>query len=156
MLVVPCGVSYAENKQFGIYYDGADRPARSPCRFLGIYKDKRISLVGEIKAVLICTYDAGQVSVQHVERGVPDPSILERIKAITEATSYYDLKDGPLRFYVVDQFETTDLAKASKGPVRGAQYLQIGPIIGPDGLRSLSASELAERLQGKSFPAGEP
>jgi hypothetical protein len=156
MLVVPCGTSYAENKQFGVYYDGADRPARSPCRFLGIYKDKRISLIGAIEAVLICKYDAGHVLVQEVERGASDPSMLERIIGIVEATSYYDLRNDALRFYMVDQFEATDLAKVSRGPVRGAQYLQIGPIIGSAGLKSMTTHDLADRLRGKTFPVGEP
>jgi len=151
MLTVPCGVSYAENQRFGIYYDGADRPSRSPCRFLGIYKDKRVSLVGLIKAVLICTYEAGEVFVQAVERGSSDPEALDRIRQIVEATSYYDLKGEAVRFYVVDGFEATDLVKASKGPVRGAQYLQISPIIGAGVSASATAHEVGERLRGKSF-----
>jgi hypothetical protein len=114
MLVVPCGTSYAENLQFGVYYDGADRPARSPCGFLGIYKDKCISLVGAIKAVLVCQYEADHVSVEHVERGASDAGMLGRIKGIIEATGYYDLKAEPQRYYVVDRFEPTDLARCRK------------------------------------------
>lgn len=151
MLVVPCGTSYAENERFGVYYDGADRPKRSPCKFLGVYKDKRVSLVGEIRAVAICRYRDGQVVVQAAERGALTPDMTSRIRDVIEATRYYDLTSADHRFYVVDHFEPTDLIKATKGPIRGAQYLQLSPIIGK-GFAG-DAAELAQRLRGQAFPA---
>jgi len=155
MLVAPCGTSYAENEQFGVYYDGADRPSRAPCRFFGVYMDKRISLVGEIKAVLVCGYDAGKIEVQTTERGHADDDMLGRIKGIIEATGYYDLKKVPHRYFVMERFEPTDLRKVSKGPIRGAQYLQLSPIIGKRDFRAMGARELAIALRGQSFPQNE-
>jgi hypothetical protein len=153
MLVVPCGVSLAENQRFGIYYDGIDRPKRSPCAFLGAYSEKSIRLVGRITAVLACGYAGGAVEVIEAERGSPTADALKRIAAVIEATPYYDLRSEEHRYYVVDEFVDTNLIKRDKGPIRGAQYLQISPLL-PKGaqVRGLSSRDLAERLNGRFFP----
>lgn len=153
MLVVPCGVSLAENQRFGIYYDGVDRPRRSPCAFLGAYSDKSIRLVGRITAVLACRYAGGAVEVIEIERGAPTADALERIAGVIEATSYYDLKTQPQRYYVVDEFVPTNLIKRDKGPIRGAQYLQISPLL-PKGVqtRGVSSQQLARQVNGRFFP----
>jgi hypothetical protein len=153
MLVVPCGVSLAENQRFGIYYDGLDRPKRSACAYLGAYSDKSIRLVGRITAVLACRYVDGAADVIEAERGSASSDALKRIAAVIEATSYYDLKTEPQRYYVVDEFAPTNLIKRDKGPIRGAQYLQISPLLAKGAqVRGLSSRELAERLDGRSFP----
>jgi hypothetical protein len=157
MLVVPCGVSLADNQRFGIYYDGVDRPKRSPCAFLGAYSDKAIRLVGRITAVLICRYADCNAEVVEIERGTRSDDALRRITAVIEATSYYDLKSGPERYYVVDEFAPTNLTKRDRGPVRGAQYLQLSPLL-PKGIqvRGLSSKELAQNLDGRCFPPEVP
>lgn len=154
MLVVPCGISLADNQRFGVYYDGVDRPKRSPCAFLGAYSEKAIRLVGRVTAVLTCRYIDGVAEVIEVERGTATDNALKRIAAVIEATSYYDLRTQPQRYYVVDEFAPTNLIKRDKGPVRGAQYLQISPLL-PDGapVRGVSSRDLAQRLDGRFFPA---
>lgn len=154
MLVVPCGVSLAENAEHHVYYDGAHRPRRSKCRYLGLYSDKRVSLVGTIEHVLIASYQDGVVTVEEEERGSADAAALARIKAIIEATPYYDLKGRAHRYFVVDRFEPTNLVKASKGPVRGAQYLKLSEIFGAT-FGELASSDLASRLRDRSFPSGQ-
>lgn len=64
LLVVPCGQSYAENQQFGLYYDGVNRPARKGVRYLGVYRNRMVSLVGDIVAVLVCSYRDAQVVME--------------------------------------------------------------------------------------------
>jgi hypothetical protein len=152
MLVMPCGVSYAENERFGVYYDGAHRPSRSPCKYLGAYKDKCVSLVGEIKAVIIARYSDGAVIKVADERGTATPEMLDRVRQIIEATPYYDLRTKDHRYFILDQFQPTELVKITKGPVRGAQYLQLSPLLG-DGVKAKNAAELAKKLRGKTFPA---
>lgn len=152
LIMMPCGVSYAENQRFGVYYDGAERPSRSPCRFLGAYKDKRVSLVGEILAVVIARYDLGKVEILSCERGSATPDMLDRVRQIIEATSYYDLRTQEHRYFILDGFEPTDLRKITKGPVRGAQYLQLSSILGPD-FKAQGAKDLAKQLAGRAFPA---
>lgn len=152
MLIMPCGVSLDENERFGVYYDGAHRPSRAPCKYLGAYKDKRVALVGEIKAVILAGYVDGKVEVLSEERGKLTPEMVERVRQIIEATSYYDLKNQDHRYFIVDHFEPTDLQKITKGPVRGAQYLQISSILGPN-CKVANAANLAKQLTGKTFPA---
>jgi hypothetical protein len=86
------------------------------------------------------------------ERGSPSADAIERITAIIEATTTFDLKAHDQRYYVVDEFITTNLVKQDKGPVRGAQYLQISSLL-PDGAfeLGLSSRELAGRLDGRYF-----
>jgi hypothetical protein len=153
MLVVPCGVSLAENQRFGIYYDGIDRPRRSPCTFLGAYSEKAVRLVGRITAILACGYANGVAEVIEVERGAATDEALERIAAVIEATSYYDLRTQPQRYYVVDEFAPTNLIKRDKGPIRGAQYLQISSLL-PTAtqVRGMSSQALAKTLDGRYFP----
>jgi hypothetical protein len=153
MLVVPCGISLAENQQFGIYYDDVDRPKRSPCAFLGAYSQKAVRLVGRITAVLACQYMNGAAELVEAERGESTKDSLERITAVIEATSYYPLRSQPQRYYVVDEFVPTNLMKRDKGPVRGAQYLHISPLLpARTQVRGMSSKELAQILDGRSFP----
>lgn len=153
MLVVPCGISLAENQRFGIYYDGVDRPKRSPCAFLGCYSEKAVRLVGRITSVLACRYADGVAEVIEAERGVASEEALKRIAAIVEATSYYDLRSQPQRYYVVDAFAPTNLIKRDKGPIRGAQYLQISPLLAPGvSVRGMTSGELARSLDARAFP----
>lgn len=151
MLVVPCGTSLNENAEHHVYYDGAHRPRRSKCRYLGLYSEKRVALVGTITHVFVATYRDGKLVVDEEERGKVDEHALSRATAIVEATTYYDLKNGPHRFYVVDRFEPTRLVKKSKGPVRGAQYLKLSEVLGAP-VADLTTSALAEQLRERSFP----
>jgi hypothetical protein len=153
MLVMPCGVSLSENKRFGIYYEGLDRPKRSPCAFLAAYNEKAVRLVGRITAILACEYADGAVRLIEAERGTQTDEALSRIASIIEATTYYDLKTTAQRYYVVDEFAPTTLLKRDKGPIRGAQYLQISPLL-PQGMqvRGMSSHALAHGLEGRCFP----
>lgn len=156
MIVAPCGVSFEENARFGVYYDETYRPVRPPYAYFGAYKQKCIGLVGRIETVAICEYLDGQVIVKDVERGTPTQSDLDRIRAIMDATTYYDLKANPQRYYVMDELAPTKLTKRDKGPVMGTRYLKLPPLL-PKGtvVRGLSARQLAARLEGRFFPAAE-
>lgn len=125
VVVFPCGTSYAENQRLKLYYEGPDRASRRACRYLGIYRDKTVSLVGEIVAVLICSYDAGTVRVDHRELGQETPEMLVRIKQAFEETPYYDLRPYPLRFYLTEQWAPCRFAKASRGGIMGARYIDL-------------------------------
>ncbi len=61
LLAFSCGISYNENEKYCLYYCSPSRPRRQECRFIGIYKDKVVSLIGEISAVMICGYQEGEV-----------------------------------------------------------------------------------------------
>lgn len=152
LLVVPCGQSYEENKRFGLYYDGVNRPARSGCRYLGIYKNRTVSLLGDIVAVLVCSYRNGEVVVEQKEFGEATAERLERIKGVIEATTYYDLKSTTQRFFVTDGLHETLVRKSTKSGIQGALYLNIDTLLGYRRPKDWSVETLADKLKNTSFP----
>lgn len=152
MVMFPCGTSYAENARFKLYYEPPGRPSRRGCRYLGIYRNKTVSLVGEMAAVLICSYDAGTVSVDEREFGRETPEMLVRIKEAFEETTYYDLRPYPLRLYLVEDWAPCHFAKASPGGIMGPRYIDLLEHgFERRQLAGQSAATVAGVLDGKSF-----
>lgn len=125
MVMFPCGTSYAENAVLKLYYEPPHRPSRRGCRYLGIYRDKTVSLVGEMAAVLICSYDAGTIRVDQREFGRETPEMLARIKQAFEETTYYDLRPYPLRLYLVEDWVPCHFPKVTPGGIMGARYIDL-------------------------------
>lgn len=155
LLVVPCGQSYDENKLFGLYYDGVNRPARKGVRYLGIYKNRMVSLMGDIVAVLVCSYRDGEVVLEQEEFGKASADRLDRVKAVIEATTYYDLKGTTQRYFITDGMHETAIAKSTKGGIQGALYLNLEALLGKRLLAAWDVAQLAEALRGTSFPTQE-
>jgi hypothetical protein len=130
LLVVPCGQSYEENKRFGLYYDAVNRPSRSGCRYLGLYKNRTVSLIGDITEERL-------------------------IEAAIEATSY-DLKGSTQRYFVTDGPHETEIRKTTPGGIMGPLYVKLGDLQGTRPSRSWSTGELARALAGKAFPVPAP
>jgi hypothetical protein len=152
LLVVPCGQSYDENKRYGLYYDGVNRPSRSGCRYLGIYNNRTVSLIGDIVAVLVCSYRDGDVIVEQKEFGEDTAERRQRIKGVIEATPYYDLKSTTQRFFVTDGLHETLIRKSTKSGIQGALYLNIDSLLGYRRPKDWSVEALAEKLKDTSFP----
>ncbi|HEX8900638.1 hypothetical protein [Vitreimonas sp.] len=93
-----------------------NRPSRSGCRYLGIYKNRTVSLIGDIVAVIVCSYQDGKAVPQGpAEFGEITEERLARITAVIEATSYYDLKGTTQRYFVTDGLHETEIRKSTKG-----------------------------------------
>ncbi len=154
MAVFPCGTSFEDNKQYGLYYEPISRRRRlKASKILGIYRNKKVELVGTIQAVANCTYVDGDVRVDSEETsGNLTHEQRRRVKEVIENTGYYDLK-AEHRFYLVDSFTETNLRKTSPGGLMGLRYLDIGEIIGTDfdAHRNYTTSEIAALLSGKTF-----
>lgn len=151
ILVVPCGTSYDENERFGIYYDPPDRSRRS-CPFLGIYRNKCVSLIGKIVTIAVCRYEEGRIEVEHEEYGQLSDIQRDLIRQIIEETDYYDLKAEPGRFYIVDKFVKADFRKVSPSGMLGHRYFEAGafdPDFSPS--KEYTAQEVADLLNGKTF-----
>jgi hypothetical protein len=148
--IFPCGTTYQENERFHLYYEGPERPKRS-CKFIGIYRNKVVSLIGEIRTVLVGSLVGDQWQVAQREQGTETVDQLRRIDTVVKETSYYDLT-GLQRFYLADKFYETNLVKRSKGSMRGCRYLAIRDLLGAKvKCDQLSAKDLAERLSGLEF-----
>lgn len=152
ILVVPCGQSYEDNKRFALYFDAAHRPARRGARYLGVYKNRTVSMLGDIVAVLVCSYRDGEIVVEREEFGKATTEHRQRIKAAIEAATYFDLKSTPQRYFLTDGLHETHIAKSNPGGIQGALYLNIGALLKRRRPTDLGSSELANALKGTSFP----
>lgn len=153
MVAFPCGTSWKENAQHGVYYEPASRNPKWESAFLGLYHNKQISHVGRIVAAAICSYEGSVLSVENPEFGTLDQAQKDRIIDIIGSATYYgNFAADPYRMYVVDRFEETDLRKVSAGGMLGHRYLDItrlAPNVGS--VRGLSTSILAARLKTRTF-----
>lgn len=152
LVVFPCGQSFAENERFGLYYEPPTRPCKLGNRFIGIYRNKTVALVGVVDAVAVCTYEGGVATAQ-LEGGEFTKEYQERVKAVIEETHYYDLAANPTRFYLVSAFAPTDLKKTSPGGLMGLRYLDLAAIAPGrfDPRKAYTAAELADLLRGRTF-----
>lgn len=132
LLVNPCGTSYVQNKLHCIYHD---QPGRSKafCKYLGIYKDKSVSLIGKVLAVVNARIESKKVIItenHHLSwtRGKPHQPTkeeLKRILGIVDGSDYYNLRYEEARYYIVDHFVETDFRKTSKHGIQGHRYFNL-------------------------------
>ena len=132
LLVNPCGTSYVQNKLHCIYHD---QPGRSKafCKYLGIYKDKSVSLIGKVLAVVTARIEGKrvvitknhQLSWTRGEPHQPTKEELNRILGIVDGSDYYNLRHEEVRYYIVDRFVETDFRKTSKHGIFGHRYFNL-------------------------------
>ncbi len=147
LVVFPCGTSIAENAKFGVYYEPASRPCKRNSRYIGVYHQKAGAYVGTVEAIAVVSYIEGAY-IFAPEAGRLTAAQEARIKETIEATSYYDLKDSPTRFYVVDEFAPTDARKVSAGGIMGLRYLDLSVIVTAyQPRKDYASAELADALK---------
>jgi hypothetical protein len=144
--IFPCGTSFNENIEYGVYYEPPSRPSKRNHRFIGIYQQKAVRAIGEIEAILV--HSDGEL---FYEFGESNSGHLERIKSVIEATSYYDLGGEPNRFYLVPEFLPTDVTKTSSGGIMGMRYLDLRLLLGKEPSDDSPAQDVASALNGKTF-----
>jgi hypothetical protein len=128
LVVFPCGTSIAENARFSLYYEPPSRPCKRNYRFIGVYNRKTVAYVGTVEAIAVASHGGGGFSFTE-EAGRLTDDHRKRITSAIEATPYYDLKDSPHRFYLVDSFIPTDAKKTSSGGIMGLRYLDLSKIV---------------------------
>ena len=146
--VVPCGNSYDENQRFGLYYHGPERKYR-PFKYLGIYRERCVSLIGEVEAIAVCSYTHGVLDAQ-VETGPLSEAHRERIIGAIEATTYYDLT-APTRFFMTGGLTAANIRKTSRGGIMGPRYLSVAELSGARLPPTLPLADVAARLSGATF-----
>ena len=132
LLVNPCGTSYAQNERHHIYHD---QPGRSKvfCKYLGIYKEKSVSLIGKVLAVVNARIEDNKVVITENHplswtRGEPHQPTkeeLNRILGIVDGSDYYNLRHEETRYYIVDRFVKTNFEKTSKYGIFGHRYFNL-------------------------------
>lgn len=163
MIINPCGVSFEQNKEHGIYHDQPERSKRY-CRFIGCYKNKSVRLIGEVEAVFFGKFLNDRIEViEQVKLPWQDEpkeiteAMKNRIVALAETPNYYDLKAQLVRYYVVEKFHESDFVKKSKNGIQGHRYFDLDGADGicsalfENGQKNISAENIAKALDGKSW-----
>ncbi len=154
LLTVLAGQSLEENLKYNFYYEPAHRPAKWHAKFLGLYADKRVSYVGEIKCVLRCISDqSGEVNIidDEEEWGSVSDDELRKIQTLMhdENSVYFpSQRDKPHRYYFVEHFYDTNFTKNSKGGMMGHRYFDLKEY-GTE--PNLDTSKIAELLKNCFF-----
>jgi hypothetical protein len=150
LAVFPCGISFGDNKRFNLYYEPPSRPCKRN-HFIGIYTQKRVSLVGSVEAIAVCAYKHRSLRPT-IEAGTFTGDHRDRLRRVIEATEYFDLKSEPHRFYLVDAFVETDFQKVSPGGLLQLRYLDLSEAVsGFNPRHNYSTAELAELVRGRTF-----
>ncbi len=146
MRVVPCSQSFAQNRAYGIYYHPTSR-GYTKQQFIGVYRDKSVRLLGEVKAVFDCTYN-GVLSKTPVN-GASTNEFDDKIIAIIRDTQRdvgWDISCGH-RFFCCGEFVETDYRKVSPYGIQGARVHDVSMFLG----EAKTLAGLADLLRRKTW-----
>lgn len=144
MMMVPCGQTIEDNRLYRLYYCSS---SRRNTRYLGLYENRSIRDIGEIKKRVKCHVDLEANTV------IPDdlePSEKQRILYAAQAAKNrgWDISHDH-KFYICDEIVPTDFRKRSAGGIQGHRYLDLGPYFGDGDLPGVE--EIADRLRSESW-----
>ncbi len=129
MRVLPCGVSFKLNAKYGVYYHPSDRGYTNH-RYLGVYADKSVRYIWEVKSVFDVLWDGTNLEKRLIS-GEDTDEFDERIKGIIEDSKtdcgYYT--DEGHRFFCGKSIET-NFRKVSSGGIQGARFFNLKELIG--------------------------
>jgi hypothetical protein len=146
LFVPPCGLSFEENKAFRLYYCPATWNRRN-ARYLGIYKDKSVQMIGWISKIVACDVDLNARKVTVLPSGSTVLTLEEqqRVLGATEkGQSRWDISGGH-KFFLCDEMEETKFRKTSAGGIMGHRYFDLEEVLG--GPVPATLRELADRLR---------
>jgi hypothetical protein len=156
MIVNPASASYEHNKQYGVYYQPKERSDQFS-KFIGLYWDKSIRLVGRVVNTVLADYDRAtqeltcsdddghEVQLTENER----ERVIGAIRAAYEIGEHWDIAEGH-RFTLVDEFFETDYRKITSGGMRGKTYFQLSEILN-ENAEELETQVVAEKLRSKTW-----
>ena len=144
MMMVPCGQTIKDNRRYRLYYCES---SRRNTKYLGLYENRSIRDIGEIKKRVKCHVDLEANTV------IPDdlePGEKQRILYAAQAAQNrgWDISHNH-KFYICDEIVPTDFRKRSAGGLRKQRYLDLGRYFGDGGLPGVE--EIADRLRNESW-----
>lgn len=146
LLALTTGMSIDMNLKYEIYYDPAARNHNLPFKYIGLYNNKNIQAVGEVRKLVECDLVMGQLKIKN-DISITDDE-RKRIQGVIEETNYYDLTKDT-KFFLVDKFHPTTFRKTSHSSMRGKKYFFLDDI---DGYRQdMDAAQIAILLDGKTW-----
>jgi hypothetical protein len=145
MRIVPCGKTWKMNLNNGVYFQPSSR-GYSPHQYIGIYHNKEIKGILDIKGVFDADYDTstGELKKQHISGEHDGGEFDEVIKKAIKETDF-GVKNGH-RFFCGHVYQTSFI-KASPYGVQGARFKdlkrEIGDFDGPE--------DAAKKMNGKKW-----
>ena len=143
--VINCASYYEEILQGHIYMcpamDGAYSHER--CKYFGMYKDKKVSKIAEILAVV----DLDSPTVSKIKWKNDDKNDKEHKDYAIKKHFEWRANDYPTRVFILGCLHNTSFNKTSKGGMIGSKrYFDIS------NLNTKTAEELAKKQQDKAWP----
>lgn len=157
LLVVPCGHNYKENLSNHLYYCPAERSHNRNARYLGIYADKLIRGIGEIKKRVKCTVDleAGRVITDDLDTDDLEKYERRILNAAQAAKNRGCDISHDHKFYICDEIVPTDFKKTSAYGIQGHRYLDLRTYLGAGVLPGVEhradMEKIANRLRNTSW-----
>jgi hypothetical protein len=143
MRIVPCGQSVDINLMHRIYFQPSDRGYTNHA-FVGIYSQKAVRAILEIKSVFDVELEEGNLEKQRVE-GENTSTYDDSIRAIiadAKTNCDYDIESGH-RFFC-GKMVSTNYQKISPGGIQGARFVNLREVLGPHGDVEDIASKLSK------------
>jgi hypothetical protein len=151
IVVFPCGTSWQENIEYGMYYEGSYRTSKSHIPYIGIYTNKRITHIGINHAAILCKKADDETIIFTNEHKSASSYNKQKIKEMIDATPYYDLGKGIERFYIINSLQEVNIIKESSGGMMGLRYLDLQKISGGQLSVTDAFEEIAAKVSGKTF-----
>lgn len=146
MRVVPCGQSFDINRKHGIYFQPSDRGYTNHA-FVGIYNQKSVQAILEIKSVFDVELKGGLLSkkvVQGEDANIYDDAIRA---IIADAKTHCDYQIESDHRFFCGRMVATDYKKSSPGCIQGARFVNLRDALGEYG----DVDDIAARLSGTTW-----
>ena len=131
MRVLPVGKTLTHNFKYDLYYAPTSRSYNRRHSYLGLYNQKAIKGVGEIKLIVDAEYskETKQLEYEVVEgdqKKLPEEVKDDIIQAMIQGEEDfgYQIYKGH-RFFIVHEFIKTEFKKESSGGLLGARYFDL-------------------------------
>lgn len=147
LMMVPCGRSFKVNMDNHLYYCPTSYTHSRNARYLGIYADRSIQGIGEIKKRVKCTVDLKARRV--IADGLTPVEEQRILKAVPAARDVGQTIENGHKFYICDKIVPTDFRKTSAYGIQGHRYLDLRTYLGDGDLPTVE--EIANQLKNKSW-----
>jgi hypothetical protein len=131
LFVPPCGESFYANQKYRLYYCPTSRSLRN-AKYLGIYKDRSVRLIGQIAKVVACNVDTDSRTIQ-VADGRKNSLTQEEKSRILVATEEARIRKWNLsadhQFILCDALYDTDFRKDSKWGIYNRRYFDLEKVL---------------------------
>ena len=147
LMMVPCGRSFKVNMDNHLYYCPTSYTHSRNARYLGIYTEKSIHGIGEIKKCVECTVDLKAKRV--IADGLTQAEEQRILDTVPKARDVGHTIENGHKFYICDKIVPTNFKKKSAGGLQKHRYLDLGPYFS-DGVLP-GVEDIADRLRNESW-----